>query len=301
MLDTPVLFLVFNRPGPTARVFEAIRQAQPAKLYVAADGPRPGREEDVEKCRQTREIASRVDWACEVKTLFRDENLGCKRAVSSAIDWFFASVGEGIILEDDCLPEGSFFRFCEELLHHYRHDERVMMISGNNRLGQWDAGTSYHFSKIGAIWGWATWKRAWALYDVHMADWPEAEKMNLLESVFKDKNQAAHRKMVCEKTYGGLIDTWDYPWTFARLAQHGLSVVSSVNLVENIGFGPDATHTKNSTNPLDNLKAQAAGFPLKHPRFVVADERFDDEVFYRTVNYRIEKKTLKSSLLDLIR
>ena len=156
-LETPVLFLVFNRPDTTAQVFEAIRQAKPPRLYVASDGAREDKEGELEKVKQVREIVSQVDWNCEVKTLFRDKNLGCKIAVSSAIDWFFEQEEMGIILEDDCLPHPTFFRFCQELLERYRDDERIGMISGNNfQFGRKCTDYSYYFSMYSHIWGWAS-------------------------------------------------------------------------------------------------------------------------------------------------
>ena len=170
-LTTPVLFLVFNRPDTTEKVFEAIRQAKPQKLFVAADGPRGNRLGEKEKCEQVRKIATTVDWDCEVKTLFREKNLGCKFAVSSAIDWFFKNVEEGIVLEDDCLPSQSFFWFCQELLERYRNDERVMLIGGNNRGVDFLKNHSYFFSKYVQIWGWATWRRSWEKYDSKIRKW----------------------------------------------------------------------------------------------------------------------------------
>ena len=162
----PILFLIFNRPQLTARVFAAIREAQPSQLYVAADGPRSNRPGEADLCEQARRVINGVDWPCEVKTLYRQENLGCRQAVSSAITWFFDNVEAGVVLEDDCLPIESFFRFCSELLIRYRDDTRIGMISGNNHgFRIYDDSLSYSFSKHGAIWGWASWRRAWRLYD----------------------------------------------------------------------------------------------------------------------------------------
>lgn len=176
-LNVPVLLLIFNRPDTTQRVFHEIRGASPLQLFISADGPRENKPGEFEKCQITRDIVRQVDWDCEVYTNFRDKNLGCKIAVSSAIDWFFENVEEGIILEDDCLPSFSFFRFCEELLEKYRDDERIMQIGGTNLLSEWQrSDDSYYFSKYGAIWGWATWRRAWQYYDVNMKLWPEVKK-----------------------------------------------------------------------------------------------------------------------------
>lgn len=286
MLKTPVLLLLFNRPEATQKVWEIIRQIKPYKLYVAADGPRKNVLEDWGKCRAVRRIISTLDWPCELKTLFREENLGCKRAVSNAVDWFFGEVEEGIILEDDCLPDSSFFPFCENLLQKYRYDERVMMIAGNNQLNEWVTGASYLYSRLGAIWGWASWRRAWAYYDVEMKKWPKAREMGLFKSVFRSDDQAAYREMVCENTYKGLIDTWDYQWTFSRLCQNGLSVIPTKNLVKNIGFGEGATHTVNPNTILSSLQLHTMQFPLISPEFICFDEWFDDEVFKKTIRYQ---------------
>lgn len=298
MLNVPVLFVIFNRPDPTRQVFEAIRKASPKQLFIAADGPRPGKEEE-EKCKEAREVLNQIDWECEVYTLFREQNLGCKRAVSSAIDWFFGHVAEGIILEDDCLPDHSFFQFCEELLVKYRSDERIMMICGNNALSSWDTPYSYQLSRIGAIWGWASWRRAWRKYDVTMADWPQAKKEGVLSKSFKDKDKAAYREMICERTFQGIIDSWAYPWTFARIKESGLSIVSSVNLIKNIGFGEDATHTTSSTNILSDQTLLPMKFPLVHPVFTVIDEDFDDAVYNKTIGFKL-KRSIKERIKSLL-
>jgi hypothetical protein len=168
-----VLFLVFSRPHLTAQVMATIRAAQPKRLYVAADGPRKRPGED-ELCNEARRIATEVDWPCEVRTLFRDTNLGCRVGVSTAMDWFFEHEKEGIILEDDCVPSQSFFPYCAELLDRYRDDARIMCISGDNpRARPVQRRESYVFSRYPLIWGWATWQRAWRLYDATRSSWPE--------------------------------------------------------------------------------------------------------------------------------
>lgn len=276
--QTPILLLTYNRPHLAERVFEAIREQEPSRLYIAADGPRANRVGDAEKCQQVRTIAGKVDWDCQVQTFFLDENLGCKLAVSSAIDWFFKQEEEGIILEDDCLPHTDFFRYCEELLAYYRQEEKVWMISGTNQIGHYETRTSFHFAHLGSVWGWATWKRAWRHYDVNMNDWPQNQ--NVFENHFSTE-LAQQRKAVTEKTYQGHINTWDYQWAYAMVKNGGLSVVPSVNLVENIGFGEDATHTEAKPEGLYNKTDKGIGFPLKYPAEVVADRNFDNEVYNR--------------------
>lgn len=280
MLDTPVLFLVFNRPDTTRQVFEAIRQARPRQLFIAADGPRPGRPDDAEKCTLVRQVVAQVDWNCEVKTLFRENNLGCKYAVSSAIDWFFEWVEEGIILEDDCLPVHGFFTFCTQMLAYYRDNEQVMHISGSNHhAGKRWGRASYHFSVYNHVWGWATWRRAWRHYDVHMGAWEAFLAENKLGRVLGRKSQVHYWERTFEAVRHNRVDTWDYQWTYALWNANGVSITPHVNLISNIGFGPDATHTTQGSNPF-NVAVGILG-PLKHPSVVQVDTRADHFLFKR--------------------
>lgn len=240
-----VLLLVFNRPDTTARVFEAIRRARPALLYVAADGPRPGREGEAERCEEVRRLVTQVDWPCQVKTLFRNLNLGCKSAVSGAITWFFEREEEGIILEDDCLPSEDFFRFCSELLPYYRAEPRVMHISGDNfQDGIIRGDGSYYFSRYPHIWGWASWRRAWKHYDVSLTSWPEARRCKWLKGLKLDGAERRYWTRSFNRVYAGAIDTWDYQWLYACWRERGVGILPNVNLVTNIGESPNATHTK---------------------------------------------------------
>jgi len=274
---TPVLFLIFNRPNVTQRVFSAIKKVRPTQLYVAADGPRsnPG---EKERCNKTRNILEKVDWDCEVKTLFREENLGCRLAVSSAIDWFFEEETEGIILEDDCLPNQSFFWYCQELLEHFRNDTRIMHIGGTNfQFGNYPTNDSYYFSRYAHVWGWASWRRAWKFYDEKMEQCP-VENYNEILLHFAD-NQSFNNYWykVFQQTSNGETNTWDYQWTFACWNQKGLSVIPSVNLVSNLGFSADSTHTS-KPSPLANMLTETINLPLKHPNQVVRHQKADTYV-----------------------
>jgi hypothetical protein len=236
MLNTPVLFLIFNRPDTTQQVFNEIRKAQPSQLFVAADGPRKERSNESILCEKTREIINQVDWDCKVFTRFQDENLGCKHAVSSAIDWFFSNVDEGIILEDDCVPDTSFFPFCQQLLQKYRDDQRVMMISGMNYLyNNIEMDESYFFSRYYPIWGWATWRRAWSLYDLSMSDWPNCNSQNFLKNIYCHTKIASLLHNMFQKAYFNKIDTWDIQWVFACVINSGLAICPKYNLISNIG------------------------------------------------------------------
>ena len=270
----PVLFLIFNRPDLTIQSFEAIRAARPDQLFISGDGPRTGEVEDVEKVALARTVTERIDWDCEVRTRFHDQNLGCAQAVSSGIGWAFESVNNLIILEDDCLPSTSFFPFCTELLERFRNDQRVFVISGDNfQQGPPRTSYSYYFSRFNHCWGWATWKRAWKHFDLEMRLWPEIRDGNWLVDVLQDPLATTYWKRIFGQVHAGKIDTWDYQWTFACWMQGGLTVLPAVNLVQNVGFGENATHTKKETchgPPAENLI-----FPLSHPSYVLRDDHAD--------------------------
>ncbi|HIK36129.1 MAG TPA: glycosyltransferase family 2 protein [Thermosynechococcus sp. M98_K2018_005] len=258
-----------------------IRQARPSRLYVAADGPRAHRKGEVEKVRQVREIATQVDWPCEVKTLFREKNLGCKVAVSSAISWFFEHEEQGLILEDDCLPHPDYFRFCDELLNYYANDNCVWVITGNNfQDGQVRGDGSYYFSKYSHCWGWASWRRAWKKYDVDMSFWPVWKKSADWRKKTPNSVERMYWERLFDQTYLGKIDTWDYQW-IATVWYYGvLTATPNVNLVSNIGFGPDATHTLSINHPLANLPVFSLG-DIQHPKEVAVNVDADLYAFNR--------------------
>jgi hypothetical protein len=269
-LTTPVVFIIFNRPDTAAKVFEKIREAKPRKLLVVADGPRDKREGEAEKCAETRAILEKVDWDCEVLTNFSEVNLGCKRRVSSGLDWAFDMVEEAIILEDDCLPHRTFFRFCQELLAKYRDDERIMMISGDNmQFGKKRINASYYFSQYNHIWGWASWRRAWkTYYDVNMKLWPMVRDGGWLKDIVHEKKEQNFWHQIYERVYRGNIDTWDYQWNFACWINSGLTILPNVNLVSNLGFAQGAAHTT-SYNKFADMAVEELKFPLDHPSFVI--------------------------------
>lgn len=288
--NTPILFVVFNRPETTKLVFEEIRKVRPTRLFIAADGPRENRPDDSIKCEEVRKIVSKVDWLCEVKTLFREKNLGCKKAESSAFDWFFENVEMGIILEDDILPNPSFFPYCEELLERYKDDKRVMHISGDNFLqnnSKFERNESYYFSNIPHIWGWASWRRAWNLYDVNVKKWPEVKKLGTLSNIFKNYGAYDYWSYVWDKYHAGKIDSYDGQWVFTCALYGGVSINPTVNLISNIGFSGDGTHTKN-INWFSNMKTETINFPLVHPKNISVDYSADDFTFREL--FGIDKK-----------
>jgi hypothetical protein len=310
-METPVLFLIFNRPDLTEQVFATIREAKPAKLFVAADGARENKEGEAELCIQTRSVVlDHIDWDCEVHTLLRDKNLGCKVAVSSAINWFFDNVEEGIVLEDDTLPSQSFFTFCEEMLSKYRDSEEVTSICALNFLGEYSNGTdSYFFSKIIGIWGWASWKRVWKNYDVGIDSWKYNKTKKVISDHLGEKQWYKQFYPIFETMYAGKFDTWDFQWIYTQILMGGMSIIPSTNLIKNLGFGVNASHTNNADSPLALLKIDSIAFPIKHPTIVQADKYYDTYYFSKYVpmpeslfnknSIRVKRK-LKSAVKKII-
>lgn len=292
MFDTPILFIIFNRPDTTQEVFNVIRAIKPKKLYVTADGARKDNQNDIINCPKTREIIN-VDWDCEVKTLFREENLGCRNAVSDAITWFFNHEEKGIILEDDCLPDLSFFPFCEEMLEKYKDNEQIMLISGDNfQNGKKRGDASYYFSRYNHIWGWASWRRVWQHYDVDMKTFPENKDNKFLNSVFSNKKTRNYWLTRFEKAYNGEINTWDYQWTYTIFSRNGISILPNVNLISNIGFGNQSTHTAKINKKMANLPLCSITFPLIHPSEIKINIQADDYTFKTIFCPSLFKKAL---------
>ena len=224
-----ILFVIFNRPETTKRVFEAIRCAQPKLLYVAADGPQPDQPDDIVLCRQTREAVAAIDWDCKLKTLFRDENAGCKYGVSAAIDWFFEQEEEGIILEDDCLPANSFFKFCDVMLEKYRYDDRVWHIAGCNlQFGQQWGSASYYFSNRCHVWGWASWKRVWSAYDIELSRYDESCVYPAMHNIYRDEHVAAAWTNIFKEVKTGKVNSWAYPLDFTIFFNNRLVIIPNV-------------------------------------------------------------------------
>ena len=252
--DVPILYIVFNRPDTTAIVFERIREMQPARLFVAADGPRTSKEGEKEKCEAVRKIITEgVDWDCDVQIKFSDVNLGCGKAESSAMLWFFQAVGEGIVIEDDTLPDPTFFNYCKELLAYYRNDESVRMIGGNNfQNGKKRGYGSYYFSNITHSWGYASWWRAWKDYDFGLNTFNEISIKKLIEKKFSKPDERNYWMNIYYKMLAGVYDTWDFQFLFKMWETDSRCIIPNENLVTNIGFGNNATHTTNKEDPAAN-------------------------------------------------
>ena len=273
-LTTPVAFIIFNRPDTTKRVFEAIREAKPEKLYLISDAPREGRPDDVEKVAEVRKyVEENVDWDCKVEKNYAEKNMGCKMRVSSGISWVLSKEDRTIILEDDVLPNQDFFRFCHEMLEYYKNNKRVMMVAGANLIEKAKIEKQYTFSCFSGIWGWATWARAWKNYDVNISDWPEYRKKGTFKCV-QSGLAYAFLKEHLDQVYEGKKDTWDYQWDYCRFKERGLGIVPRDNMIENIGLNhTDATNTREKNNQVFTVKN--VDFPLVFDVPVKRDVAFD--------------------------
>ena len=279
-LSTPVVFVMFNRPNTTRVVFDAISQSQPKKLYIVSDGPRIGRPGEQYLVEQCREIVSGADWPCEVYTRYSDTNLGCKENIVRGLDWVFDQEDEAIILEDDCVPTSEFFGFCQEMLELYRNNPSVGTISGSNpeEISSLTTNFSYWFSRYPKVWGWATWKRAWDKYEVDLSRFSRLDRRVLVSEKVSSLEARKYWESKFDSVASGRVDTWDYQLAFMHFKHSFVSVIPSVNLISNIGFGPDATHTV--SQPADSLHITTGKLksPLHGPSSAQPFEEYDELV-----------------------
>lgn len=279
-LRTPVALLVFNRPENIRRIVAQVLKARPPRVLVFGDAPRPDHPEDTELVGLTRKVISDAPWECEVLTNYAEENLGTKYRPATGLDWVFDNVEQAIFFEDDCMPHPSFFRFCDELLEKYRANERVMMISGGNFSGRRKLSPdSYVFCNFAAIWGWATWRRAWRHYDVNLEKWKHFRDTDFLKNALDDDVAEIELwRFFFDRVVSGESRTWDHQWQFACWLQNGLSIMPCVNLVRNIGFGPDAQHYVEVDPRMANLPTREMKFPLRHPHVVERNQAADESI-----------------------
>lgn len=288
MIATPIAFIIFNRPIHARESFATIRAQRPAKLFIIADGPRHNYAADKGLCSAAREVVQQIDWPCEVHHNYASKNLGLKRRVSSGLDWVFEQVDRAIVLEDDCVPHPDFFPFCDALLQHYESNERVSVITGNNfQDGRKRGDASYYFSKYNHCWGWATWRRAWQYYRGDLPFWPEWSHSFDWSNKMPDPVERRYWAAIFERVKRQEIDSWAYPWTASVWYRGGLTATPNVNLVTNIGFGPDGTHTISATNQ-EGLPAYPLG-PLTHPDKIEPDLIADRYVFNQTFGGRHQR------------
>lgn len=305
--QVPVLLIVFNRPQKTEKVITALRKIQPARLFVAADGPRLDHPDDTKKCLLAREAATSIDWPCEVQTRFLESNVGCEPSVSSAIEWFFEHVEHGIILEDDCVPHPDFFPFCSELFKRYADDERILQISGLAPYSERTHPHDYHFSRaFRCSGGWGTWRRAWKYFSFDMTQYNEHEAYEMLKAYASDRAMLQSLLSKFDDFKSGLYNNWDFLWNLACFAQNGLCVVPEKNLITNIGFDEEATHTRTLESAFANLRTSSLQFPLRHPSFVYGDDRPEKTLaneIYRGLNLKSRLawriRVLRGILMDL--
>ena len=239
-LEFPILYCCYNRPDLVLKSIDILKRLKPKKLYITCDGPKES-SEDIKKCNEVKNIIEKTTFLSEVVLKFRDNNLGCKIAMSESINWFFNHEEEGVILEDDILPSLDFFKFCEYSLKKYRNKENIMMISGTNYLGNNVKSNKYLYSEHFIIWGWATWKRAWSHYDVDMLAWKNKDVVTEIKSRFDEKT-FKFLETRFNQIFLDYKDTWDIQWHFACIKNKGLCVVPEANLVKNIGI--EGTHSK---------------------------------------------------------
>ena len=265
-----VAFIIYKRPDQTRRVFERIAQARPDRLLVVADGPKDESERLL--CDETREIALAVDWPCEVLANFSDVNMGVEPRVITGLNWVFEQVQDAVILEDDCLPHPTFFPYCSELLDRYRDNEEIAWISGDNFLRDALSTSQDYFISLygGGTWGWATWRRAWALFDNEMSGWKDQKSKRQHYDVFQSRREAERFEYVWDT-----FENWDYRWTYSCIMNRKLALTPRINLVANIGFGPGATHTVCHVEGFSSCPTHAMTFPLRHPQTACRDFVFE--------------------------
>lgn len=275
--DVPILVLIFNREAKSRVLLDRIREIKPKELFISADGPRGDRLGEKEICERTRNVFSHIDWNCKVHRLFRQENLGCKKAVHGGISWFFEHVSQGIILEDDCIPDSSFFPFCKELLSKYKDHHQITHITAHNPLGDMDMTESYFFSKQVLVWGWATWRRAWKSIDINLEKLQPFLEQNRMDEYLPSKNAQKYIVEKWQAAASGQLNSWAYPWAFSSFQQKGLAIIPKNNLIHNIGFDEEATNTFKAK---PNIVKSPLHFPLKHPTQIQSDENVDLNIFH---------------------
>ncbi|WPJ97374.1 hypothetical protein SH580_06585 [Coraliomargarita algicola] len=298
-MNTPTLIIIFNRPQKTRTLIDALRPVRPNRIYVAADGPRPDREGEAALCEETRAIIDTIDWPCEIFKDYSKENMGCGPRPATAISWVFEHEESAIILEDDCIPDPSLFPYCSELLEKYKSDSQIMQICGTNHIDNLQIEESYFYTHYISCWGWATWRRAWQHFDYDMTDCKEEPVTELLQGIFNDIPSIKFWKNTLLKTQEGDDSVWDYRWQYAVWKKQGLCIIPRVNLVSNIGFGLDSTHTFDIKNPDNSKKINTIKQPLIHPASKSQNLTYNSER-QKSFNERSLWKHLKKQLKKII-
>lgn len=299
MLHTPVALFIFNRPKCSRQLYLSIAQIKPSRLFIVADGPRFNDNKDKELCRETRAIFNTIEWPCNVTRIYSDINLGCRNSIPNGLNQIFEHVEECIILEDDCIPEQSFYSYCEELLDKYRNEEKIISIGGHRSDGPNEfEKESYFFSKYPSIWGWATWRHKWQMYDLNMTEWDRLRNTTWLFDILQDDVAVQYWKRMFDEMQNGM-DTWDYALNYSTWYHNALSIRPKVNMITNIGFGRNATHTKSSLNNALFPKAGDIKFPLHHPIGISVDD--DAEKRIEWVNFSgMDKRIVENARLKIL-
>jgi len=284
----PVAFIIFNRPDLTIESFKAIRQYKPKELFIIADGPRKDHPGEAEKCKEARNIVANVDWECQVYREYSSENLTSAKRIRGGLHWVFENTDRAIIIEDDCVPHPDFFNFCETLLELYKEEESVWSITGDNfQSGKKRGNSSYYFSKYSHCWGWATWSRSWnSAKKENLSFWPSLKDSKKWSDIHPNKNEKQYWSDIFDDMYSGKIDFWAYWFLASVMNNHGLTATPNVNLVTNIGFGPNATNTL-FTEQQPGLKSYPIT-ELTHPQIIKQDLAADLFVY----NYHYSGNTL---------
>jgi len=301
--ETPVVLIIFNRPDHTRKVFEKISRIKPRNFFIISDGPRPEKKES-DLVDMSRSIVNEIDWACNLYTNFSDVNLGCKYRPATGIDWVFEHVDRAIILEDDCLPDLSFFYFCDELLTKYENVLNVGMISGCNLLeGSFTGDDDYFFTWHSYTWGWATWKNRWSDFDLELESWSEVKESNFLEDIIPSKEAKKSWINGFDNLKKGGMDAWDYQWLYTNWIKRRINIVPKKNLISNIGFDSAATHTFNSSDRFSNVPSQSIQFPLKHPEAIEINYSADFKLYNHVFGIRLihRLQAFDRSLRDFIK
>ena len=295
-LNTAVLLITFNRPDVTRRVLDRILEMEPPVLYFFNDAPRAGNQTDAERCAEIRKMAEEISYSGIVKTRFESSNLGCKMGESTAMSWLFEHEERGIVIEDDILPSKEFFWYCEEMLEKYEDDPRVFSITGCNLLNEWNSGQQdYHFALFGSFWGWAGWSKIWKLYDVEMAKWKDPKIQRLVLNYLPTKHYRTLRKMEFDSLVEGVNSTWDFQFCLIHYLNHAMSVVPSVNMIENIGFNRDDAVHMTGESVFSELKHHPVNFPLRHNSDMIPDMEYDDLVVRKAYPWLLEEENLPAA------
>lgn len=278
-MQIPILLLVYNRYEGTEKLIKILNKIKPKKIYIAADGPKLNNIIDIANCSRVRKLFDKINWRCKIYKKYNNYNLGCKESITRSLNWFFSKVKEGIVLEDDCLPNKSFFRFCNVMLKKYRYNNKIFCISGSNYSKNTKIKSSYYFSKYPHCWGWASWRRAWKYNETNISFWPKYKKTDIWKKLHTNYIEKIYWEKIFNTTYNNNFNSWAYPWTLSVWKKNGLTIIPKKNFITNIGIGKN---TENSffRNSNDVYKSHSIKKINKHPRIISVAEKNDLEVFY---------------------